>query len=325
MLLSQTDKNTQSQAWAPALVAAGAWGALPVLTRLVWKGGETQSNDATLLISVFLLLRFLFSSVFFSAMLRLFRPELRPIRNLINAFIAKKISLQVGLAWFLITLLNFWIQTLALSEIPAGIYALVFSLHPIVGVILSARSKGSFNSLAAWLRQDGSALLIILAGTILFCVTQDFKGSTPSLFGWLCLFGGMGTWLGYSLLSESLLEGGLQPMEVTGITQWVGLLSSAGVLFHIRSAFVLIDNNTEMLGGALISGALGLVAFGSYQVALSRSTKIAFLAQYLEPIAAIVTASMILGETVAGLQWTAASVTLLGLRQLNRKKEVQQS
>lgn len=320
MLLNPTFKQSSSQAWAPALIAACAWGALPVLTRLVWKDGTVQPNNSYLIVLVFLTFRFLISSIFFTIILNFIRSDLRPIRNLILACVSKKISLTVLTAWFLITLLNFWIQTFALSEIPAGIYTLVFSLHPIIGVVLSDVRKNSAVGLIERLRQDRTALFIIIAGTILFCTTQDFHGETPSLIGWLCLFIGMGTWLGYSILSELLLlDGGLKPMEVTGITQWVGLFSAIGIFFHLKPAFALIENNTGIIGGSLISGVLGLVAFGSYQVALSRSTKIAFLAQYLEPIAAIITANMVLGETVSGIQLVAGCVTLIGLHRMNQK------
>jgi drug/metabolite transporter (DMT)-like permease len=62
-----------------------------------------------------------------------------------------------------------------------------------------------------------------------------------------------------------------------------------------------------------------MVALGSYQVALLRFARVAYLAQHLEPVAAILPARLLLGETFAGVQWGAAGLTLLGLRRLTRE------
>ncbi len=84
----------------------------------------------------------------------------------------------------------------------------------------------------------------------------------------------------------------------------------------------LVQSEPKILICALITGVLGIIAFGSFQVALSKSTRIAFLAQYFEPIAAFLTSGILLGERVSSVQWIAAAFTLYGLYRLMEPSDV---
>lgn len=304
-----------SSAWTPALLAAAAWGVLPVLTRLAWME-KSQVASSFQLIFLFLLVRFSFSSVLTRLLLKVFRPGVSAGPSLFRGLRSGAISAKLLGLWIGITLLNFWIITLALSEIPAGIYTLVFSVHPILGVLLSApRTAGQY------VRKNWLALGITLIGTIIFCTTEDFSGGAPSWMGWVSLASGMLTWLGYSLLSERLSAKGIAPLELTELTQWMGVLSALGVLFQGPEVFGLIRSDPKIVSSALLTGVLGIVAFGCFQVALARSARIAFLAQYFEPIAAFLTAGAILGEKITALQWLSAGLTLYGLYRLMEEPE----
>ena len=305
----------RSSAWTPALLAAALWGVLPVLTRLAWME-KSQVASSFQLIFLFLLIRFSFSSVLTRLLLKVFRPGVSAGPSLIRGLRSGAISAKLLSLWIGITLLNNWIITLALSEIPAGIYTLVFSVHPILGVLLSApRTAGKY------VRKNWLALGITLIGTLVFCATEDFSGGAPSWIGWVSLASGMLTWLGYSLLSERLSAKGIAPLELTELTQWMGVLSALGVLFQCPDILAFIRSEPKIVSSALLTGVLGIVAFGCFQVALARSARIAFLAQYFEPIAAFLTAGFLLGEKVSAIQWLAASLTLYGLYRLMGESE----
>ena len=306
--------SLRSSAWTPALLAAAAWGVLPVLTRLAWK--ERSAASSAQIIFLFLLIRFAFSSVLMRVLLKVFRPDLGAGPKLVQSLKSGTIPAKLFGLWIGITLLNFWIITLALSEIPAGIYTLVFSAHPILGILLaSPKSAGSY------VRKHWAGLCLTLIGTLTFCSTENFSGGAPSWLGWVSLASGMLTWLGYSLLSERLIEKGMAPLEMTELTQWMGVLSAIAVLFQGSEALALIRSEPSVVSSALITGVLGIVAFGCFQVALARSARIAFLAQHFEPIAAFLTAGFLLGEKVSAVQWLAASLTLYGLYRLMGKSE----
>ncbi len=307
--------SLRSSAWTPAILSAAAWGVLPVLTRLAWK--EKSAASSAQVIFLFLFIRFAFSSVLMRLLLRVFQPHLSAGPRIVNGLRTGSIPRKLLGIWVGISLLNFFIITLALSEIPAGTYTLVFSIHPILGVLFASPSKAG-----AYVRKHWAGLFLTLIGTLTFCATEDFSGEAPSWLGWLSLVAGMLTWLSCSLVGERLITKDVSPHEVTEATQWIGVLGASAVLFQGSDMRALVQSEPKILICALITGVLGIIAFGSFQVALSKSTRIAFLAQYFEPIAAFVTSGILLGERVSSVQWIAATFTLYGLYRLMEPSDV---
>lgn len=117
------------------------------------------------------------------------------------------------------------------------------------------------------------------------------------------------------------MKAGLSPLQVTGLSQWISLLSTLVLLVQPTQAIEVITENLHLIPFASLTGIIGVVAIYGYQLAISRSTKIAFLSQYFEPVITFIAAGYLLGEQTNLVQWLAAALSLYGLYFLMKNSE----
>ena len=303
-------------AWIPALFSAAAWGILPVSTRMAMH--QNSQANPIMIMSFFLTLRFGFSAIMIHFYGKMKEPETNSLQTLKKIFQSSPGIRNTFWIWSIILLLNFWVQIYAMSKIPAGLYSLLFSMNPLIGVAIATRKeKGNF------FLTNLFPLSLIISGSILFCMNESFSGGSPHLWAWICFVSGIGTWLTFSFLSEKMMKSGISPLQVSALSQWISILSGLVLLAKPFQAYQLITENLYLIPYAGLTGTLGVFAVYGYQLAISRSTKIAFLSQYFEPVITFIAAGFLLGEETNLIQWFAAVLSLYGLYFLMKNSENQ--
>ena len=150
-----------------------------------------------------------------------------------------------------------------------------------------------------------SGILVGFLGIVLIVILPIFeKGiKTGDLAGNLLILIATFMWAIYGVTSKKIVEKGYSPISITAVSSIVST-----VLFFIIAPFVAKNNfiiplfNLNNLFLLLILGGLGTV--GTYllmQIAIKHSTAtIASLNQYLQPVFAIILASIFLRERITG-------------------------
>jgi len=211
--------------------------------------------------------------------------------------------------WLLLTLIlgaNYSLQTWALEGLPASWYIAVFSLHPLLALAgLRVRFSAAL----------GAAIALSIAGAGLF-VGMANVADPPSLGAWLALFGGMLTWVLYTLVIRRF-QRVYSDVEVTALTTFLSFVFFAAAWAATGFAFVgLTEAHFAAIGGA---GLLLPVAFFLFSVSLRETPVFCVMSQYLEPVIGLLGAVIFLGEGMTPAQVGGGLLILAGTLWASRR------
>lgn len=243
------------------------WAAIPALV----KTGSTGSN-----LSLLLMLRFLIASF-------LFLPIARSIWRKLN-----KPDLKILFAMSVVLGANFFFQGIAMQNLPASWYVVIFSLNPVlalIGVKTKMTSKILIN------------IFLMLLGTVLFIDFKQVANSHLSL-SFAYVFVGMLTWVSYTLLLTKIQKK-FTDYEVTGLTQQLALISCFVI-------WLLCGHPTDLIAGQIPSiislGVLTPLAYFLFSYCLRRNPAFGILSQYLEPVFGVLIGYLFLNESLSYVQ-----------------------
>jgi drug/metabolite transporter (DMT)-like permease len=255
------------------------WASLPVLVKLI----VTQVD-----VSFFLVQRFIISFLLLSWLTPRIIKKIR--------FLDRK-----KILWFIIALgSNFYLQTFALSQVPAGWYVIVFALNPILTLLLLRHNITG----TTW-----AGIALALTGTYLFSIAQPGYLSTVNLVSIVALLGGMFSWSIYTVLVKNL-HAIYSDTELTGLSSLVALLASLFIWslhgFPVSGGFIKYLPETVAIG-LIVPAAYFLYSYGMRKLPV-----ITINAQYLEPIFSLFFASIILHENLNNAQYLASIIVIAG-------------
>ncbi|HVV67710.1 MAG TPA: DMT family transporter [Patescibacteria group bacterium] len=272
-------KNKKYPALSATFGAIIIWASLPTLVKLI----VTQVN-----VSFFLVQRFFISFL----ILCWLTPRIIKKLKLVDSKILTGFMIALGA--------NFYLQTYALSQVPAGWYVMIFALNPILTLLLLRHNI----TLTTWV---GIALAVM--GTYLFSIAQQGYLSTISPLSIAALLGGMFTWSIYSVLVKKL-HAIYSDTELTGLSSLVALITS--LLIWSISGFPVDAGFIKYLPVTLIIGLIVPVAYFLYSYGMRKLPVITVNAQYIEPIFSLFFASLILHENLNRNQYLASLIVIAG-------------
>lgn len=255
------------------------WASLPILVKLI-----VSQID----VSFFLAQRFLISFL---------------VLSWLTPKITKKLKFtdsKIILGFIIATGANFYLQTYALSQVPAGWYVMIFALNPILTLLLLKHNLTGTTLL-------GIALAI--TGTYLFSTAQQGYLSTISPIAIAALLGGMLTWSIYTVLVKKL-QIIYSDIELTGLSSLVALIASL-LIWSIRG-FPVTDGFIKYLPETILIGLIVPAAYFLYSYGMRKLPIFTVNSQYLEPIFSLFLASFILHESLNRNQYLSSIIVIAG-------------
>jgi drug/metabolite transporter (DMT)-like permease len=232
--------------------------------------------------------------------LRFFISLLVTLKILFSTLKKFKLISTVNLVVFAIIIISvFFSQAYAIDDVPATFYVSIFTLVPIVFLLIC---REPLNKVA----MTGSGLAI--TGMIVFIFSLQYKGHL-SFWSIILVILSMFTWVAYSLFTKKIQNSFLDK-EIVAITTLIGFLSSLSVWFlhgfHIQ--------NLSLLGLELccLAGIVLPLALVAYSFSLRHKPVFAIFSQYLEPIFGLIIAVIFLGEKMNVSQLLAAFIIVSG-------------
>lgn len=259
------------------------WSAIPALVKL---GSLNQD------ISFLIVLRFAVSTLIFIPLLPRVFAKCR--------FISWKMLLLLATT----LACNFFFQGLAMKELPASWYIVIFSLNPILvlvafGVRLNLR-------LMVW-------TTIPLLGTFLFI--EGGGGWQFSALAMIYLVFGMLTWVLYTILLKKI-QVHINDLEITALTQVAALVGSI-VIWLARSAPHQILSREDLFSIVVLGISTPLAYFG-FSYCLRRTPVFGIVSQYLEPVFGVIIGVLAFHESLNLAQGLGALAIVWGTSQLSR-------
>jgi len=264
------------------ILAVFLWAAIPALV----KTGTTQDN-----LSFLLVIRFVISSLIFLPLLKRVYSKIFQIPKTQLALLAVILGA------------NYYFQGLAMHLVPASWYVVIFSLNPIIAILLLKIPLTS----RKW---TGFALAFI--GTLLFTVGQMESAPWKAL---VFITIGMLTWVLYTQIIQKF-QTVFNDVESSAVTQFFSLAACA--LIWLGHGFP-----TEALGSAQWSSlaVLGLttpLAYYCFSYCLRKTPAFGVVSQYLEPVFGVLIGVIFFHETLALPQILGASAIVLGSLQVEK-------
>lgn len=256
------------------------WALLPVLVKSIVNHVD---------VSFFLMQRFLFSTLILSWVIPRIVIKLK--------FLSKK-----KLLYFIITLGgNFYLQTWALSQVPASWYVIIIALNPILTLILLRYRLTA----STW-----GGIILALAGTYLFSIAQHGYLFAITPLAMIALLGGMSTWSFYTVLVKDF-HSVYSDLELTALSSIVSL--AACLLIWTISGFPTDGAVLRYLPETLLISLIVPVAYFLYSYGIRKLPVVTVNAQYLEPILSLIFAALILHECLTSMQYLASGIILTGV------------
>ncbi len=249
------------------ILAVIIWAAIPALVKF----GSTSNN-----LSFLLLLRFLIASL-------LFLPVSLAIWKKI-----KKLDVPLLITISLVLGANFYFQGLAMQDLPASWYVVIFSLNPIFALI-GLKTKLTRKLIAN--------VLMMFFGTLLFIDFQQVINNHLSI-SLLYVFIGMLTWVFYTFLLARI-QNKFSDIESTGVTQQLALI--ACLLIWLIKGFPIGFSDSQ-IPSVIILGLLTPAAYFLFSYCLRRTPTFGVLSQYLEPVFGVLIGFLFLNESLSAVQ-----------------------
>lgn len=263
-------------------LAVFLWAAIPALV----KTGTTEENLSFLLVA-----RFLISSLLFLPVCKIILARLPQIPKILLV----KLSVILGA--------NYYFQGLAMHLVPASWYVVIFSLNPIIAILLLKIPMTP----RKWM---GFSLAFF--GTLLF--TWGQMSSAP----WLALVFiaiGMLTWVLYTQ-TICQFHKVFNDVESSAITQFASLLSCS--LIWLAHGLPIQSLDTVQLSSVLVLGLTTPLAYYCFSYCLRKTLAFGIVSQYLEPVFGVLIGMTFFQEKLMVLQIIGASAIVLGSIQIEK-------
>jgi drug/metabolite transporter (DMT)-like permease len=273
------------------IISVFIWALLPVLV----KSSFTQIS-----VSYFLLIRFGLAIFVLSSLIWKFRRQLFHLQP------------KVYFNFLIVLGANYWLQCLAIKDLPVSWYIVIFSLNPFLSLLLMK---------TCWSQRLILSLILGIMGVLLFLFKDEqFLNGIP-LYGFLYLVGGMLTWVLYTFMSKQT-QSKISDTTLTLLTQ---ILSFIAVFFiWLIDGFPhesLMQLNTLSWASIILSGVGLPVAYYLYLYSLRRTPIFSQLSQYLELLFGLLFSWLIYNEQITLFKILGGFFILLSLG-LSAKKEV---
>jgi len=255
------------------------WALLPILTKSI----VAQVN-----VSFFLVQRFFFSTLILSWLI----PKI--IKKI------KFIDIKKFIFFVVILGSNFYLQTWALSQVPATWYVVVFALNPILTLLLLRHNITSI----AWI-----GIIFAIIGTYLFGIGKTGYLTEIKPISIIALLGGMCTWSIYTVLIKNF-HAIYSDLEITALSTIIAFLANLNI-WGI-SGFPMEGFIVQQLPQTIMIGLVVPTAYFLYSYGMRKLPIVMINAQYLEPIFSLIFASFILHEILNNTQYVASIIIIIG-------------
>ncbi|MGZ3769359.1 MAG: DMT family transporter [Bdellovibrio sp.] len=276
--------SSEVTVYVAAIVSVLLWSVAPIFMKIGLKHMDFSS---------LLLTRFTVSSL-------IFLPYIRQILKGVNRLAFPKWIFFLSITGFI-----YYLQTSALKSFPVSWYLVIFSLNPLLTLIIM---KTKIN------RKFLLAILTAIAGTMMFVNDNELGMSIP-IEGWVYMLGGMVAWAAYTSFLPQL-QRVYSDVEVTALTSFVGLGSA--VLSLVVKGFDNLDWHTV---GLISSGILGIIfplAYYLFSLAIRHKPAFGIISQYLEPVFGVVIAYFFLGESLGTFQIFGGALIVFSMGYLTK-------
>lgn len=199
-------------------------------------------------------------------------------------------------------LANYYFQSLAMQGLPASWYIVIFSLNPILALLL----------LRVRLNRPATiALLCAFAGTLVFVRSGESVRFQDGLF----IAIGMLTWVFYTVMIAKL-QSKLSDREITGVTQLLSFVAVLGLWLALGAPWSAVDTTGQV--AIAILGLSSPLAYFLFSVALRELPIFGVASQYLEPVFGMILAFLVFQERQTPWQLVGAAVIILAMIYLSR-------
>ncbi len=230
------------------------WALLPIIIK---------SSFQEIPVSFFLILRFSFATVFMGILMwKLWREIL-------------KFSWSQHLQFIFILGANYSLQSLAIKDLPVSWYIIIFALNPLLTLLLMKIKWNHHLILSIFLGLSG----------VSFFIFKDLQNlNSLPLKSFLYLFGGMLTWVLYTLKAKSAQKI-ISDSGLTLYTQFISFIACLIVWLLDSTPTISLSNLSLIsLGSILLSGIGVPLAYYLYLYSLRRTPVFCQMSQYLELI-----------------------------------------
>lgn len=228
------------------------WALLPIIIK---------SSFQEIPVSFFLILRFSFATVFMGILMwKLWREIL-------------KFSWSQHLQFIFILGANYSLQSLAIKDLPVSWYIIIFALNPLLTLLLMKIKWNHHLILSIFLGLSG----------VSFFIFKDLQNlNSLPLKSFLYLFGGMLTWVLYTLKAKSAQKI-ISDSGLTLYTQFISFIACLIVWLLDSTPTISLSNLSLIsLGSILLSGIGVPLAYYLYLYSLRRTPVFCQMSQYLE-------------------------------------------
>lgn len=230
------------------------WALLPIIIK---------SSFQEIPVSFFLILRFSFATVFMGILMwKLWREIL-------------KFSWSQHLQFIFILGANYSLQSLAIKDLPVSWYIIIFALNPLLTLLLMK---------IKWNHHLILSIFLGLSGVSLFIFKDLQNLNSLPLKSFLYLFGGMLTWVLYTLKAKSAQKI-ISDSGLTLYTQFISFIACLIVWLLDSTPTISLSNLSLISFGSILLSGIGVpLAYYLYLYSLRRTPVFCQMSQYLELI-----------------------------------------
>jgi drug/metabolite transporter (DMT)-like permease len=268
------------------LIAITIWGGLPAVTKLTLTG---------ISVSLFITIRFLFSSLFLSPLI------FRVLKK------SRQLSLIHWCIFVLIISVMFYSQTWAIHQVPAPLYIVLFSATPVLMALC----------LRYTMRWPAILGLIVVLIALMFFLYEDKTSGIWSYWAIFAVCISMCSWIAYTVVIKQF-QLIYDDLEITAITCFLAAIISVSIsLIQADFQFLSQVSYKSIINAAAVGMVLPL-AFLGYSFALRKKPIISIFGQYLEPVIGIIIAALLIGGTISSKQSIAVACLLIGVSLMSK-------
>lgn len=273
-------------------IAVLIWALLPVLVK---------SSFKELPVSYFLLLRFILASGLMGFLFWKLRGEIA------------RVGFKVHALFTLVLGANYWLQSLAIKDLPVSWYIVVFALNPLLALLLVGVKIN---------RDLIISVALGLGGVFCFILTENQILGELSIKSFLYLFGGMLTWVLYTFLAKSHQKK-ISDSTLTALTQIDSLVAVLLIWLIDGSPWVSLQSITTIAWTSIfLSGVCLPLAYYLYLYSLRRTPVFCQMSQYLELIFGLFFSWLIFNEQFTVYKSLGSGLIVISLY-FSTKKSIQ--
>jgi len=264
------------------ILAVFLWAAIPALV----KTGTNEEN-----LTLLLVIRFVISSL-------IFLPLLKTVVSRLDQIPKKQIILLTCVLGA-----NYYFQGLAMHLVPASWYVVIFSLNPILALLMMKVRLSS----RKWF---GIALAFL--GTLMFTVGQIQTAPWQAL---VFITIGMLTWVLYTQIIQKF-QNVYADVESSAVTQFLSL--GACLLIWLGHGVPIQALAPQQWSSLIVLGLTTPLAYYCFSYCLRKTPAFGIVSQYLEPVFGVFIGVLFFHETLTLLQIAGATAITLGSLQVEK-------